>query len=149
MPFSRSLTPRPTAPLSMTDSSIRRRYLPVGVNGSVGDDGCFDSGQVSQLPCQSIGRTNAAVEPKRVSQVEQVRQPLGFTHAVIRGDKVVASVGVAVAPCLAQAGDLGNQFWHLISHPAEDQECHFCVVLRRAVRVSERYHCFLFDEPAE
>ena len=75
MPFSRSLTPRPTAPLSMTDSSTRRQYLPVGVNGSVGDDGCFDSGQASQLPCQSIGRANAAVESKRVSQAEQARQP--------------------------------------------------------------------------
>jgi len=79
--------------------------------------------------------------------------PPRFTHAVIRGDKVVASVGGDVAPCLAQAGDLGNQFWHLISHLAEDEECHFRVVLveqsERSIRVSKRYHCFLFDEPAQ
>ena len=36
--------------------------LPLGVNGSGGDDGCFDSGQASQLACQSVGRANSAVD---------------------------------------------------------------------------------------
>ena len=55
-------------------------------------------------------------------------------------------------------GDLGNQFWHLISNPAEDEECRFCVVLveqfERSLSVSldsgfEAVPLLLFDEPAE
>jgi len=40
-----------------------------------------------------------------------------------------AMLVVQAGDLMAAVGDLGNQFWHLISHPAVDEECRFRVVL--------------------